>query len=273
MKRCNKATIRMLLTFYLTMALPAAVLAVTCAPPVSDANTVLLDHFSGSTSGQVTGSVTFGAGPSACGQAANFASGSWITYSIPGWYQWTTVSDPTGKSGTVSLWIDPAKYNSTFLTINWNNAATPPSAGYITQLGLDSGGHLTVSGFSSVVNNPFDPSPPPTEATIPLDSWTQVAYTWSPTGGTDLYIDGSVAWSSPADIYPGLNPNDYVYLNPWGSNALSAADELEISSVAQTFSPQAAPEPSSLVLLGAGLLAFAGLCFRRRRWGNTDFRF
>ena len=86
-----------------------------------DNYTALLDHFNGSTLGQVYGSVSYGAGVNGLGSALQFSSGSWVEYPLSGWYQWSSDYSPNGKFGAIELWIKRANSNvGNFLVINWN---------------------------------------------------------------------------------------------------------------------------------------------------------
>jgi hypothetical protein len=192
-----------------------------------------LDHFNGSTIGQVTGPITYGPSVTGLNRALQFSSGSWVEYSLSGWYSWSSTYSPTNY-GSIELWIKPAspRVAGSFLVINWYNSTTPPSAGYITELGLDSNGRLTFGGWTSITGNPFDTPFSAPHTKIPLNSFTHISYTWSPTG-TAVYVNGDLEATSSLSYYPALNPTVYVYLNAWGSNVLSAVDELRISTIAR----------------------------------------
>ena len=140
--------------------------AVSCniTPFSSDGYTALLDHFDGSTIGNVNGSITFGPSVKGIGKALEFSKGAWLEYALYGWYQWNSDYSPDGKSGAIELWIKPARSRKAgdFLTINWFSTTTAPGSGYITHLGLDTEGRLTFGGWSSINNNPYDtPFTPP----------------------------------------------------------------------------------------------------------------
>jgi hypothetical protein len=121
------------------------------SPEVTDSYTALLDHFDGSTTGQVFGSVSYGSSVSGLHQALQFSSGSWVEYNLNGWFSWSSNYSPTNY-GSIELWVKPAspRVAGSFLVINWYSSATPPSAGYITECGysLDAGSHYRL-WFSS----------------------------------------------------------------------------------------------------------------------------
>jgi hypothetical protein len=230
--------LRRVFWFVSAMSVAAARLAAQttgCAvmPEVADGYTALLDHFNGSTNGTVNGSVGYGPSVNGLNQALQFSPGSWLEYSLNGWYSWTSNYSPTNY-GSIELWIRPAnpRVAGSFLIINWSNTPTPPSAGYITELGLDSSGRLTFGGWTSITGNPFDTPFSRPHTRIPLNAFTHISYTWSPTG-TAVYVNGYLEATSSLSYYPALNPTVYVYLNPWGSNVLSGVDEFRISSIAR----------------------------------------
>jgi Concanavalin A-like lectin/glucanases superfamily len=210
----------------------AQVLLCNVTPNTQDSYTDLLDHFDGSTLGQVYGTVSYGASVNGLGRALQFSNGSWVEYNMNGWYQWTSDYQPSDKYGAIELWIKPAstRVNSDFLVINWFNTTTRPDSGFITVLGLDGNGRLTFGDWSSINNNPNDTPFSPPHTVIPANAWTHIAYTWSPSG-TAVYVNGQLEATSTLNYYPALNSTVYLYLNPWGSNVLAAVDELRVSTI------------------------------------------
>jgi len=210
-------------------------------PEVNDSYTALLDHFDGSTIGQVVGSVSYGASVTGLKRALQFSAGSWVEYNLTGWFTWTSDYTPNNY-GSIELWVKPAspRVAGTFLTINWNNSSSPPSAGYITELGLDASGRLTFGGWTSITNNPFDTPFSQSHTRLPLNAFTHISYTWSPSG-TAVYVNGALEATSSLSYYPALNPTVYLYLNAWGSNVLAAVDELRVSTIARAEMMSCAP--------------------------------
>jgi parallel beta-helix repeat protein len=220
-----------------------------------DANTVLLDHFDGSTTAQyVSSSVQYVPGFSGLGQAVSLPSGGWLREAFTPWFDW---ENPGSPQGTVELWIDPQSYNVPILTMQWYQANSPPGAGYILGIGLDANGRLTLSGWNHTDPNlnvwakPF----PSGQETIPLNKWTHIAFTWSPQGSS-TYINGVPDAHSPLDYYPGFWPNaiptEYIYLNGWGSSAFGQMDELRLSNVARTEFGTIVPSGAGVYISGAG---------------------
>ncbi|HXV61418.1 MAG TPA: hypothetical protein VEK15_12030, partial [Vicinamibacteria bacterium] len=63
---------------------------------VPDANTVVLDHFNGSTTGSAVGTLLFAPSLSGLGQAGVFGPGNYVRYTIG-----------ASSAGTVEMWIRP----------------------------------------------------------------------------------------------------------------------------------------------------------------------
>lgn len=239
MKRQTVFNLVVVLSLMLTSAvslisIPAALAAPT--PPGPD--TVLFDHFDNATLAQyASGTMSYVDGPSGFGKAADFTGGNWLRYNVPGWYQWPTTYDPTGKQGTVELWVYPNRYNVGLLEFNWNNSASYPSAGHILHLQIDSAGKLTAGTWSAIYGPGYTLTPLPTgNTTIPLNQWTHVAFTWG-SAGTRLYVNGALDASTPDNLYPALNSTFYVYVPYWGIPGLGYIDELHILKTQVDYNP------------------------------------
>ena len=227
-----------------------------------DANTILLDHFDGTTQATyLSGNVAYTPGFSGLGQAISFPSGAWAQETFSGWYNWTSYDGTsiTKPSGTIELWVNPTADNVGILQMQWNDTTSPPPAGGILAMGINADGTLGLSTWSSISDNPpTDGSFPTSNMTIPLSTWTEIAFTWSPQGSY-AYINGVQDGYSPLDFYPALNPTDYVYLNCWGGSAPIQMDELRISDVARTqFNVATTPK---LVAANASTLTISGYGF------------
>jgi len=201
---------------------------------VPDDNTVLLDHFNGTTLADYTGGeLTFVDSLPTLGQAANFTEGTYLRYDLPGWYTWSPTYDPTGKEGTIELWVKPRRYDTTIVTFQWLKAYTPPEYGYIARFGLDSDGRLHYYAWCSISGAPTPDTSITGATTIPLNQWTHIAVSWGP-AGTKIYVNGKVDNSTGYCWYPALDPDLYVYVNGWGKGDLGAIDELHISKIQRT---------------------------------------
>jgi hypothetical protein len=199
------------------------------ADPAPATETVLVDHFEGNTAAQfVAGDMHYATGPAGFGRAADFTAGNWVRYNVPGWYQWTTTYDPTGKQGTVEFWVYPKKYGTSLLDFNWNSTTSSPPAGHILGLGINPEGKLTGHTWSSILGNGQPQTQLPVgNTTLRLNKWTHVAFTWGDRG-TRLYVNGAIDAATPTNLYPALNPTFYVYLPQWGEPNVGNIDELKI---------------------------------------------
>lgn len=210
-----------------------AACAQTCsyAPYVSDANTVALVNFNGSIGSALsqTGSITYVPGPNGAQQAASFAADAWAEYAVP---LWSSTNIPA--AGTVEEWVQISGYDSNSLVLNWYNTVTPPEAGYVLEVGTNASGNFTVGGWNG---GPFNP--PAGTSNLPLNTWTQLAYTWGP-NGTQLFVNGVAQASSTTSYGPWLNPTTYLYVNSWGGATLSIAG-FRISSVVRASFCASAP--------------------------------
>jgi hypothetical protein len=189
---------------------------------------VLGDHFENANLAEyVEGSAAYSAGPDGLGQAIDLSSGVWLRYVLPGWYQWSSQYDPTGKEGSVDFWINPQTYDVRLVHFNWNYVNSYPPAGHIMHTSLTAGGKLAFSTWTSIYNGP--PSGVPLgQTTIPLNQWSHVAFSWG-SQGSMIYVNGVMDAFSPYNHYPALNSTFYVYLPYWGVPGLGSIDELRIT--------------------------------------------
>lgn len=199
-----------------------------------DANTVLLDYLNGTTLGNFVSGLTYVESLPNLGKAGNFAEGTYIRYDLHAWYSSGWDWGSANARGTVESWIKPRKYGGEILDFNWFNTRTSPASGHILHFALHSDGKLAMStwtggdapavGLTGVT-------------TIPLNEWTHVAVSWSPTV-TKLYVNGAVDASIKGNIYPAMGwygqPYVYAYLNTWGEADFGYIDELHISKVQRT---------------------------------------
>ena len=214
-------------------ATPTKTTTTTSTP---DLNTVLFDHFDDATTAQyVNGTMSYVDGPSGFGRATDFMAGNWVRYNVSGWYQWTSAYNPTGKQGTVELWVYPNQYDIGFIDFNWNNPTSYPSAGHILNMGINAQGNLTASTWTAISGTPLT-GLSAGNTTIPLNQWTHVAFTWGD-AGTKLYVNGVLDASTPDNLYPALNPTFYVHVPNWGKAGLGYIDELHILDTQVDYTP------------------------------------
>lgn len=225
-------------------------------PIVPDANTIVLDHFDGSTTGAAYGSVTYGPSVPGYGQAAGFGPGNFIRYPFASLPQ-----------GTIEMWLKPDAASTDYALMTMNTVLTDsfPPAGYYMHVGLtatDRRGRISAwpSGLTEGVSS------------VPLDDWTHLAMTWDGSS-SQIYLNGAADGPAGGGISPG---NGYFYLNYWGNTGfVGMIDELHISNTVRSAAEiashatraSAVPEidaagMGSALALVAGAL---GLLDRRRR--------
>jgi Concanavalin A-like lectin/glucanases superfamily len=200
-----------------------AVAAATAAPAAAqyspDENTELLEAFDGTAVGEEHGTISFEPSLPALNEAVDLGPGDWIKYAVPAW---------AGDEGTVEAWIHPRAYEHSIATLQWRNADAPPADGYVGHFDINAAGHLAWSNWGGSC-----PEPPIGGSVIPLDEWTHVAVTWSPSG-TALYVNGVLDATTASNCSPALSTTIYVYLNGWGQSDHGLVDDLRISSVARS---------------------------------------
>ncbi|MBI4689990.1 MAG: fibronectin type III domain-containing protein [Nitrospirae bacterium] len=211
----------------------------TVTPYTSDANTVLLDHFDGSTNASI---LAYSENGQACGSALPSATPSSVYGSGPnGLSQSLTLNPPVGEpagsatylqypggqllsssNGTIEFWVYLTSYSTEL-------AAQGPyfgsCAGWTFSMSVDSTGQLQVSAWDA-----FSMMSSGTN-TVPLNTWTHVAASWG-SAGAKLYINGVLVGS---DINTGMPASGYSgsVLIRIGTHT-SAIDELRVSNIQRT---------------------------------------
>ncbi len=250
-------------------ALPALLLAFSVSgyagEIVADANTVILDHFNGSTTGTAYGTLNYETSMAGMGQAGSFGPGNYVKYGFNSWFS-NSGSDPANQ-GTVEMWVK-FETPASFLTFNWGNTTSPPGAGYVLYAvgpawgtGLDAFGYQTWNGERGSRADHVGGS-----TAIPIGEWVHLALTWGPSA-SKIYVNGVVDAVVYDNVYPALNPTTWAYLNNWGTDTFSGLiDEFFVSKVQRTDAQIAAdagiPEPGTISLLALGALLI-GLRTRR----------
>lgn len=185
-----------------------------------DANTVLLDHFDGSTTGSAYGPRSFTNSLLGLDESVCLPAGAYIKYPLPLW--------SASSGGSLDMWIKPVQYPTLIMDWNWNNVATRPPAGHILEVYVTSEGTFRYQGWGGDMSDL-----PVGQSIIPTNEWTHVGVTWGP-GGTTLYVNGQPDGYSPVNAWPAITSSDYAYLNFWGSRDLGCVDDLRISNVERT---------------------------------------
>jgi hypothetical protein len=201
------------------------------APYTNDAYTVLLQHFDGTTTGAITGTVTYTNG--IFGQGARLNFNDCIVFSMGALSQ-----------GTVEFWaaadnLTNSIQNIVIATLSPNNWGTFLSGiaqtNYVYSVYVDVNddwqGMITTNTFSK---------------TITANSWHHYATTWG-SEGFRFYVDGNPVYTN------AVTGGQYGPTGSWQVGANSAAgnngsgfngiiDELRISSIQRVFAP--VPSPS-----------------------------
>ncbi|HET9571297.1 MAG TPA: leucine-rich repeat protein [Bacteroidales bacterium] len=188
------------------------------SPVTADANTVLLDHFDGSSTGQVKGSAPYIQSVNGLSQGIDLVGpGKYVAYSM---------TSNLESKGTVEMWVKPVHFSKGLLNMNWNNTTSSPSNGHVFHLRLDSIGKVFLSNWGQSVSNSFL-----SNSSIPLNAWTHIAVSWG--DSTKIYINGKLDMVSALPLRPAFQSAMYLYLNYWGDST-AYYDELHISNIQRT---------------------------------------
>ncbi len=221
-------------------------------PLVPDANTILLDHFDGSTSASI---LAFSENGAACGSAKPSAT---PVYSYaPGLYgldQALFLSPPAGQpagsgtylvypggqllsqaNGTIEFWLFLTAYGINGMSLVDQGQYYTACFGWTFGMGVNATGMLYSSAW-----NAFSMTSGTT--VMPLNAWTHVAATWGGTGAK-LYMNGALVGS---DTNTGMPASGYggqvMMLLGTTAGATSRIDDLRVSNIQRTWT-DAAPEP------------------------------
>lgn len=188
-------------------------------PALSDPNTVLLDHFDLSTSGEIAGTTNYGTAIKGLGKAVRFSSaGNYLIYAKP---------DNLESAGTIEMWLNLENYNIGLLDINWNKSYSSPGAGHVLHLRVDSVGKIGLSDWSWTASTGII-----SKSRVKLNTWTHIAVSWG--DSTKIYINGKVDKVSAEQFRPAITVSqNYFYLPYWGGN-VGYIDEFHVSKVQRT---------------------------------------
>lgn len=213
---------------------PASATTTWTAPEiVPDAHTTVVDHFNGSASGVAYGDLTYAPSLDGLGQAGVFGPGTYVKYPMPG---------STTNTGTVQMWIKPTGGLDTgtgLVNFNWNDTTTLPWSGWVLQ--------MLISSSTTTPPNVPSGGTATGSVSIPMNQWTHLALTWSPTS-TKLYVNGELSGTGPGSP-PDIAFGYFAYLNYWGTSQsgpfTGLIDEFAISDVERTATEIAAYSDST----------------------------
>lgn len=197
------------------------------APYTSDANTLLLEHFDGTTSGSPNGSVTYSNGM--FGQGVRLVNGSWVSWNM-GALANATVEfwgklDSWNSDGTGANFVQSCYSQFNAQTFGAGvGANSRPGTSY--HIGFILPNNWITSGTNAPPINPFE--------------WHHFATTWG-SQGFHFYVDGVLVHSS-GDTY-GQNPSTGWWAvgglvgggTASGPGFNGMIDELRISNVQREF--------------------------------------
>jgi hypothetical protein len=229
--------------FALTLFFAANQATAQVVPYTSDANTVLLDHFNGTTSATIsayyydgapsgtaypsaTPSYSFGSGPNGLNQELTLyppvatPAGSATYFSYPGGQLLSQAN------GTIEFWVYIPSFSKGVSLVDqgqYYNAAY----GWTFNMGVDSTGKLNAEAWAAFSMNSGT-------TLVPPNTWTHVAATWG-SSGAKLYINGVQIGSDANTGMPASGYSGSVLVR-LGTYAVSGVgiDELRISNIQRT---------------------------------------
>jgi uncharacterized protein (TIGR02145 family) len=223
-------------------ATPSGTGACSVVPYVSDANTVLLEHFDGTAVATfnafivgagcgtqftaTTPSYTYGSGQSGLGQCLTMSPPAGQPVGSSTFLKYPTQDILCIANGTVEFWVNPTAYGLSFADQGqWYNSC----GGWTFRMGTDATGHLTANDWDGSGSFPMTAS-----QVVPLNTWSHVAVTWGSTGAK-LYLNGVQVSSSTDTDHPAAGFGGYLMMC-CGSNASGVCriDELRVSNVQRT---------------------------------------
>jgi hypothetical protein len=223
----------------LSVSAPAA----PVVPYTSDANTILLDHFDGSTSASInayvnstgcdivypsaTPSYAYNAGQSGLGQAITLSPPAGQPAGSASYLRYSTADILAIANGTIEFWIYPTSYSISLVDQGRYYSACQ---GWTFGMGVDASGHLSASdwdwGGSWSLKDSLD--------VVPLNTWTHIAVTWGSTGAR-MYINGVLVDSDASTYCPDPGWGSYLMMRCGSyAGAICAIDELRISNIQRT---------------------------------------
>ncbi len=239
--------------FALTLVLTIDQASAQVVPYTSDANTILLDHFNGTTSATIS-AYNYNAAPS--GTAYPSATPSYgFGPGVNGLTQGMKLNSPSGMpagsgtylnypggqllsqtNGTIEFWVSVPSF-STGLNLVQQGQYFNAASGWTFGMSVDATGQLSASAWAAFSMNSGT-------TLLSLNTWTHVAATWG-SSGARLYINGVLVGS---DANTGMPASGYggSILMLLGTHAgiSSQVDELRVSNIQRTTFNAAAIPPA-----------------------------
>src|ERR1051325_1865287 len=202
------------------------------SPYANDANTVLLQHFDGTTSGSANGSVTYTNG--VFGQGVHLNDGSWVSWNLGALSQ-----------GTVEFWgkLDTLDYGGSWPTFIQSDYSQFFASTFYTEIVTN----RAISGYHCGCNPPggndwVGMTTNWSSAVVTPNVWHHYATTWGSQGfhfyfvGTLIYSNANSYAQNPATAFwaiGGLTGGGPAS----GPGFTGVVDELRISNIQRTFRP------------------------------------
>jgi hypothetical protein len=197
------------------------------APYTNDANTVLLEHFDGTTTGTANGPVSYTNG--VFGQAAQVNTNSYVLWSLGGL-----------NKGTVEFWANVDMIPATNAGFGFIYAGLEPNNWPTFTTGMTDTAQVG-SLYDDVNGNWQGMAQWTNSQSIAINSWHHYATTWG-SHGFHFYVDGTLIYSNAVTTaqdagtaYWSVSAN--VALGNMGAGFAGAVDELRISDVQRVFAP------------------------------------
>jgi hypothetical protein len=214
-------------------------------PYTSDGNTILLDHFDGSTSASInaftvgsgcsstpwsaaTPTSSYSSGQSGLGQAITMGPPAGQPAGSASYLEYSTQDILCQLNGTIEFWVYPTAYG---LSLADQGQYYNSCSGWTFRMGIDATGHLTASDWDGSGDWGGGVT---SSQVVPMNAWTHVAVTWG-SAGVKLYINGVEVGSNSSTYGPASGYGGYLMMQ-CGTNAGVSCmiDELRISNVQRT---------------------------------------
>ncbi|HSB68895.1 MAG TPA: LamG-like jellyroll fold domain-containing protein, partial [Candidatus Methylomirabilis sp.] len=210
-------------------------------PYATEASTILLDHFDGSTSSSIlayretgvpcwqmepaaTPAYAYGPGPNGLNQALSLYPPAGEPVNSQTYLQYPGGQLLSQANGTLEFWTYLTTYDS---AVSIAQGQYPGAcAGWTFGLGVSPTGQLQASAWAAFSMNSG-------AVTVPLNAWTHVAVTWGSTGAK-LYLNDVLVGSDANTGMPASGYGGSVLVFSGAGSGGAQIDELRISNVQRT---------------------------------------